>query len=116
MALAYSTSYSGQGPTDSGQVFADAASAGPGSQNLEGVCTITLDGAATAAAIPFIDGIKTLPFTPQGVVAVVTGGTQQAAALVSVAIVSVTNAVVNATLSAAGTNLNTLKVAFRAIK
>ena len=72
--------------------------------------TITLDGAATTAALNLIDGTQTLPFTPSGVLLNVAGGTQQAAAAVSAAVVSITNTVINIKLSGAGTTANTLVI------
>lgn len=72
--------------------------------------TITLDGAATTAALNIIDGTQTLPFTPSGILLNASGGTQQAAAALSVIVRSITNTVVNVTLSGAGTSANTLVI------
>lgn len=72
--------------------------------------TITLDGSATTAALNIIDGTQVLPFTPSGILLNVSGGTQQAAAVVTAAVRSISSSVVNITLSAAGTSANTLVI------
>jgi len=104
------------GPVASGQILA------PNEQtNLRsayrGTATFTLDGTATSAVLNFIDGTKTLPFTPTAVVAQVVGGTQSAASPVGVTATAIIGAA-TATLyfSGAGTNANTLIVEFEIVK
>lgn len=78
--------------------------------------TITLDGAATTAALNIIDGTQALPFTPSGVLLNVSGGTQQAAAAVSAIVRSISSTVINITLSAAGTAANTVVITAMILK
>lgn len=62
--------YSGQGPSASGQVFADGVMPGPASSNIDFSGTATLDGAATTFLINLVPGTAgagTLPYTPSGV-------------------------------------------------
>lgn len=93
---------------------------------FEGTVTLTLDGAATTATVNFIDGTNA-PFSkisggsvtavaPSAVVVTVTGGTQPAAAFISVSAENITTTGFTIRLSAAGTNTNTLIVAFSAKK
>jgi hypothetical protein len=78
--------------------------------------TFTLDGSTTAVVVNLIDGTQTLPFTPSGVLLNVSGGTQQAASPISAIVRSITNTVINLTLSAAGTAGNTVVVTFECRK
>lgn len=112
---AVALSYSGQGPTASGQVLA-TADGGPQAQDFEGFGTATLDGSATSFTVNFIDGTATLPFTPSAVLVSVCGGTQPAAAVVSAIADAISNTGFTCRLSGAGTNTNTLKIAVRVIK
>lgn len=108
--------YTTSGPTASGQVLA------PNEQtNLEGAyvgtVTVTLDGSTTSFTLNFIDGTKTLSFTPTGIDATVIGGTQLAATPIAVTATAVTdNTKGTIYLSGAGTNTNTLKVLFYIVK
>ena len=104
--------YLTQGPTASGQVLAPNELS-----NLEnalmGTATFTLDGSSTSATLNFIDGTKTLSFTPTGVDAAIIGGTQNAATPIGVTATKV-NSAATATLyfSGAGTNANTVTVMY----
>lgn len=115
--------YSGQGPSASGQVFADGVQPGPGSSNMDFSGTATLDGAATTFAINLVPGTAgagTLPFVPSGVIinrvvrstdtglntiTATAGGAQ-----------NITNATAGVTLSAAGTNAQTVSIVGRIIR
>lgn len=104
----------GNGPTESGQVVAQRNATGK--RILKGYGTATLDGSATTFNLNWIDGTKTLPFTPSAVMLSVSGGDQQASAYVgaTVSTISTTAAVVK--LSGAGTNAKTLKVVAEVIE
>lgn len=92
----------------------------------KGTATFTLDGAATSTTLNFIDGTQGLFFSsgavapggsvsfvaPSAVMATVVGGTQPAAAFVSVSTDTITTTGCTVRFSAAGTNTNTVKVAF----
>jgi|GEM_PF-2109351 len=111
--------YSGQGPTDTNQVFADAASAGLGAQAIEFTGTATLDGAATTFNINWIDGTKTLSFTPSGVLlnrVVRASDTGLNTINISAVGGNVTNAKMVGTLSAAGTNAQTVSFVGRIVR
>lgn len=108
--------YVTQGPTASGQILASGPS-GMAELAYIGVSTLTLDGAATTAVINFIDGTATLPFTPTAVFAKAVGGNQPAAAFIDVETSTIsTNVSFTVKLSGAGTNANTLQVAFFVLK
>lgn len=116
MAIAdVNASYSGIGPTADSQILA-TSDGGTQAQDLEAFGTATLDGASTTFNFNWIDGTAALPFTPSAAIAGVFGGTQGAAAVVSVVVDSITNKKAVIRLSGAGTNTNTLKVAVRVIK
>jgi hypothetical protein len=56
--------YVGQGPTQSGQIIA-AVYGGPSeAQTLHGTATVTGDAASSTFDVNFIDGTKTINFTP----------------------------------------------------
>lgn len=100
-----------------------------GSDNQEtaynGTVTFILDGSTTTATINFIDGTNGIFFNssavapgatvtfvaPSAVTANVVGGTQPAAAFVSVSTEAITTTGCTVRFSTAGTNLNTLKLA-----
>ena len=99
---------SGNAPTVSGEVRA-------GRHELDfvlvGQATLVLDGTLLAGDVNFIDGTKTISPTPTKVFACRIGGN----ALASIGVVSctaITGAKFTLTFSAAGTNTNTLIVAF----
>jgi len=104
------------GPTASGQILAPNELS-----NLEnayiGTATFILDGTLTSATLNFIDGTKTLPFTPSAISVEVVGGTQNAATPIGV---TATKVIDNKTgtvyLSGAGTNANTVVVLFYIVK
>jgi hypothetical protein len=120
MAIAdVNVTYSGQGPTDSGQVFSDAASGGLGAQAIEFSGTATLDGAATTFNINWIDGTKTLSFTPSGVIlSRVVRASDTGLNTINITPVggNMTNAKMVATLSAAGTNAQTVSFVGRIVR
>lgn len=117
MAIAaQNATYVNQGPSASGQVLAPNELS-----NLEnalvGTATFTLDGALTSATLNFIDGTKTLSFTPSAVVADVIGGSQNAAAPIGVLSALVTdNTKAVLYFSGTGSNTNTVKVMFWIVK
>lgn len=112
---AQNASYVTAGPSATGQILAMGGSA---QQELAyiGTATFVLDGALTSSTLNFIDGAATLPFTPSAVAAMVVGGTQPAAAFVSCSTDTITATGCTIRFSAAGTNLNTVKVAFFVLK
>ena len=99
--------YRTQGPTQSGQVLADNSSS---SSEVALVFTGTaiLDGSTTTFTLNFIDGTKTLSFTPSAVLIGITGGTQAAATVAAANVSAITNTGCTVNVSGAGTNLNTL--------
>jgi hypothetical protein len=108
MAVTNVLSYSGNGPTAAGQVLADRASAGNSAQTLFGSVTFTLDGAATTSVINYIDGVAALGFKPSAIIFAKNGGSESTAAVVKI-VDNNDGLGATATLSAAGTNANTLK-------
>lgn len=108
--------YSGQGYTAGGQVLADGVQPGSGASNIDASGTAVLDGALTTFAVQYIDGVQTIPFVPSAIQISVTGGTQPAAAFVSISAEAITNLGFTARVSGAGTNLNTLKFAARLVR
>lgn len=102
-------------PQYSGQIV---VTGGTDNQELayKGTATFTLDGTTTAVTINLIDGTQTIPFTPSGVLANVSGGTQQAASPVQFTVKTITNTVITGVLSAAGTSANTVTVTFLVLK
>jgi hypothetical protein len=108
--------YSGVGPTASGQILAAPGQAGSVAQDLEFTGTATLDGSATTFNLNWIDGTATLPFTPSGVIASVSGGNQGATAVVSAVIDTITATKCTVRLSATGTNTKTLQISGRILK
>lgn len=112
---AQNTTYLNAGPSATGQILASSSSL---QQELAyiGTATFVLDGTLTSATLNFIDGTAVLPFTPSAVAAMVVGGTQPAAAFVSVSTDTVTTTGCTVRFSAAGTNANTVKIAFFILK
>jgi len=109
---AVNATYFTQGPTQSGQILADQGSS-LAETTLEFFATAILDGTSTSFTLNFIDGTKTLSFTPRAVVVDVVGGTQAATVAPSVASTTPTATGVTITLGAAGTSTNTLTIAGR---
>lgn len=120
---AQNASYRTQGPTKSGQILANNEGSATEISFL-GTATFVLDGASTSATLNFIDGTQTLqnivgdtsPVNFTGVMATVIGGTQPAAAFISVSTDTVTSTGCTVRFSIAGTNTNTVTVAFFIIK
>lgn len=113
---AVNASFSGNGPTASGQILAQPGAAGASAQDLEFFGTATLDGTLTIFTFNWIDGTATLPFTPSAAIVSVCGGTQPAAAVVTAIADALSATGCSIRLSGAGTNANTLKVGVRVIK
>lgn len=107
---AVNASYRTQGPTASGQILADN-SASSSEVALVYTALVTLDGTSTTFTLNFIDGTKTLSFTPTAVTADVVGGTQVASSTVNVSTTTPTTTGVTVNLSAAGTAANTILLA-----
>jgi hypothetical protein len=101
-------SYSGTGPTATGQVIADRGDAGNFAQNLVGTFTVVLDGALTTFVMNYIDGSAVLGFKPSTILWSKNGGTESTAAVVKI-VDNGDGIGATVTLSAAGTNANTLK-------
>jgi hypothetical protein len=99
--------YSGTGPTATGQIIADRADAGNFSRTLIGTFTVVLDGSLTSFTLNYIDGTAVLPFNPAAIFWSKIGGTESTASVVKV-VDGGTGAGATVTLSAAGTNANTL--------
>ena len=113
---AQNATYLNQGPTASGQVLVNNELSALETAFI-GTATFTLDGSLTSATLNFIDGTKTLSFTPTAVTAQVIGGTQNAASVIAVQSVLVTdNTKAVVYFSGAGTNANTVKIIFSIIK
>jgi hypothetical protein len=112
---AVAATYLNAGPSFTGQILAASASL---QQELAyiGTATFVLDGTLTTATLNFIDGTQALPYTPSAVAAMVVGGTQPAAAFVSVSTGSITTTGCTVRFSAAGTNANTVQIAFFVLK
>ena len=77
---------------------------------LGGTVTAVLDGASTTFTVNWIDGTQTLNFTPSRVFMFRCGGTG-ATTISAVGVSSVTNASATVTISAAGTNTQTVTFA-----
>lgn len=106
--------YSGQGPSKTGQIFEQGEMSGSAGKMLPFSATATLDGSATTFAVNYIDGTQTIP-SPVGVIACSTGGTAAGTIAVSSAVTHNASTgqddFVTITISGAGSNGNTLKVA-----
>lgn len=113
MSISATTTYSGQAPVAGGS----ATLAFGGSSMLEvayiGKIDFVLDGSATSATINWIDGTNVLPFTPVAVMQSRNGGN---ATVTVVNIVSITNATATVNFSGAGSNTQTLTLAFQILK
>lgn len=91
--------YSSQGPTGSGQVFASATDSGTAAQAIEGTISFTGDASTSTVSVGYIDGTKTLPFTPSGIIAFRSGGAGTST-INALAVSSITNAGFTLTASA----------------
>lgn len=111
-------SYSGQGPSGSGQIMAQSGIAGAQSQALDGFGQLKLDGSATTVTLNFIDGTATLPFVPSAVFVQRNVPASDTAAAGTTIVVSgaVTNVGIPVTISAAGSNAQLLSYAVRIVK
>ena len=119
MAITVGTSsYLSAGPAKSGQILAPNTLSGL-EVALVGAVTLTLDGSATSAVVNFIDGTQTVQFNSTNASAVpafVVGGTQGAAAVVSVITDTITSTGFTVRLSGAGTSANTIKLVYFIMK
>lgn len=116
MAVTGVVAYSGAAPVAGGSTTL----AFGGTSNLEvsycGIVTLTLDGAATTFTFPYVEGTTALPFTPKGILFSLNGGSE-GTAVIKKWVDSADggkNSVI--TLSAAGTNTNTLIYSFMILK
>jgi hypothetical protein len=112
---AVNPTYSGaNAPTKTAEVMVTGP--GDGQQTVyRGFGTATLDGSLTAFDVNWVDGTQTIPFTPTGVIVFRNGGT--AAATISVLSATITSSTkMNLTISAAGSNGNTLAFSFIVLK
>jgi hypothetical protein len=107
LAITSVLAYSGNGPSADGQILADSTLSGNFARTLVGKVTLTLDGAATTATINYIDGSAALGFAPSALFWSKIGGTESTGAVVKIVDAGDGKTAV-ATLSAAGTNANTL--------
>lgn len=110
-------SYSGNGPTATGQIINDGTP-GDHSRALDGFGQLTLDGSATTVTLNFIDGTATLPFVPRAVFVQRNVPSTDTAAAGTTVVVSgaVTNVGIPVTISAAGSNAQLLSYAVRIVK
>lgn len=116
MAIANANmSYEGQGPTGTLQRLAVGNLFGGIAQTLVGFVTLILDGAATTATVNFIDGTAALEFTPSGIIAFRTGGTGLST-ISAVGASSLSTTGFTLTISAAGTNTQTVTFALIVLK
>ena len=115
MAIAATVTYSGQGYSAGGQVLSDGVQPGNASSNIDGKVALVLDGAATSVVVPFIDGVQTLPYTPQAIQFSWNGGTAVYATVLPL-VTAIANTGFTVTLAAAGTNAQTINAAFRIIR
>lgn len=111
---AQNVTYVTAGPAATGQII----TAGP-SQSVElayiGTATFTLDGSTTTATLNYIDGTAALPFTPSGIIFSVCGGTATVV-VNSVVDAGNSNKTATVTFSGAGSNAQTIKIAFIILK
>lgn len=116
MAITGVTAYSGAAPVAGGS----ATLAFGGSSNLEvaycGKVTLTLDGAATTFTFNYVDGTTALPFTPAGILFSLNGGSEGTAVIKKWVDAADGGKTSTITLSAAGTNTNTLIYSFMILK
>jgi len=114
---AQNISYNGQGPVAGGSATLAFGGSSVAEVAYVGTATFTLDGSLTAATLNYIDGTNALPFTPSGILATRIGGT----AAQTVTVTSVVDAAdggktATVNFGAAGSNGNTVKIAFMVLK
>lgn len=117
MAITGSITYSGATPVAGGS----ATLAFGGTSMLEtsyvGTVTLTLDGAATTFVFKYVsDGTTALPFTPSGILYSLNGGTEGTAVIKKWVDNADGGKNSTITLSAAGTNTNTLIYSYMLLK
>lgn len=64
----------GTGPSQSGQILADGNLPGSLARALFGQCSVTGDGASATFDCNYIDGTKTISFTPTNIICSRSGG------------------------------------------
>lgn len=109
---AINLSYSGQGPTGSGQVMASSVESGAGAQAIDAFGSSVTDNTGATITVNYIDGTKTLSFTPSAVLASLSGDSANIQAF-KVDSISNTGFVIT---GAATWTAGTVKFAFRLIK
>lgn len=108
-------SYVGTGPAETGQILANVFGGSFG-RMICGTAQAVLDGSLTAFDVNWIDGTKTISWTPSVVfVTRIPGAATDATASIvptSVSVIDTTKFTVN--ISAAGSNTHKYKIAFMA--
>lgn len=112
---AVNATYLGSGPIAGGSGI--LAFGGSSNQELSyiGTATIVLDGSAVIGVLNFLDGTNALPFTPTGIIATRIGGNVTNSVVVTMA-KPLNNVAAEIHFSAAGSNANTLQVAYIILK
>ena len=106
--------FQGNGPAESGQITSIPGTASPFGQSLVGTCTVTGDAASSTFNCNYIDGTKTIGFTPSAVLCNRSGG----AATSSISVVSCvpTDNKLFAVVTSANVNAATFILSFLALK
>lgn len=114
MAITAGTAvYTGTGPTQTGQIIANTVGGPVEAQTLRGTATVTGDAASSTFDVNFIDGTKTINFTPTLILCNRIGGAATATiAVVSAVPVSAAKFTVN---TSANVNAATFSIGFIAI-
>lgn len=108
-------SYTGYGPD---QTLQNVVTSGRADdlQSIRGYATLTLDGTLKTATINWIDGTKTLSFTPAVVLASVGASTLATPTDVNVSVTAVDNKGFTVYWSDAGAAADTITIVFEAFK
>ena len=106
--------YSGTGPTQTGQILAQNLS-DPWAQRISGTATSTGDNTSASITVNFIDGTKTIGFTPSVILCGRIGGTATATTKV-VSCVPVGAATFTVTMSATIGLADTVILGWKAFK
>lgn len=117
MAITGTVVYSGATPVAGGSTVLAFGGTSMLEVSYVGTVTLTLDGAATTFTFKYVsDGTTALPFTPSGILWSKCGGSESTAAIVKIVDNADGGKNATITLSAAGTNTNTLVYAFMLLK
>ena len=108
MAITASIVYSGNGPSATGQIIAQRDAANPFGRTFYGRLTLTLDGAATTATVNYIDGVQVLGFAPAIFISQKAAVSTSSQTLSSLVDGGNNGLSATATVSAAGTNGQTV--------